>query len=252
MLEKKLTSSQTAILLVLMAEAREISNLELNELYGVTLSGVDRTKLNDLKLVESWKQGRAFAHVLTDSGWAYAAALFREGMEASGRPAGRVLEAALRAIVANLPRHMDRAESSLADLFAREEDLVPAAVETAASEASVPETPTIVSTAPVPSDAAASPAADSPTISTDDIETRIRKAYAQLAERPNSWVSLTLLRPLLGHVPRHEVDATLRRMIGMPDVRIVPESNQKTLTDEDRQAAVTIGDQAKHLILIGA
>lgn len=89
MLEKKLTSSQTAILLVLMAEAREISNPELKNLYGVTLVNPDLTTLNDLKLVESWKQGRAFAHVLTDSGWAYAAALFREGMEAPGvRPGG--------------------------------------------------------------------------------------------------------------------------------------------------------------------
>ncbi|WP_433500174.1 hypothetical protein ACQP1K_07650 [Sphaerimonospora sp. CA-214678] len=252
MSEQKLSSSQTAVLLVLMAEAREISNLELGELYDVTLSGVDRKKLNDLKLVESWKQGRAFVHVLTDSGWAYTAELFREGMQASGRPAGRVLEAALRAIVANLPRHMGRTESSLADLFAREEDVVPAAVETAAPEAYAPETPALESVAPVPSGAAAAPATDAPTLSAQDIETRIRKAYAQLAGGPNAWVSLTLLRPLLGDAPRHEVDTALRRMIGMPDVRIVPWENQKTLTQTDRDAAVVIGDQAKHMILIGA
>jgi len=35
-------------------------------------------------------------------------------------------------------------------------------------------------------------------------------------------------------------------------VQIVPESNQKVLTKEDRAAAVRIGNQAKHLIRIGA
>lgn len=252
MTEQKLTSSQTAIVLVLMAEAREISNPELDELYGVTLSGADRTRLNDLKLVESRKQGRAFVHVLTDSGWAYAAGLFREGMAASGRPAGRVLEAALRAIVANLPRHMDRTESSLADLFTREEDVAEATDETAASGANAPQTPAVEGAAPAPSDAAVSPAAAAAVIPADDVETRIRKAYARLAERPYEWVSLTLLRPLLGDVPRHEVDATLRKMIGMPDVRIVPWENQKTLTPADRDAAVVIGGQEKHMILIEA
>ena len=64
-------------------------------------------------------------------------------------------------------------------------------------------------------------------------------------------MSLTRLRPLLADVPRVEVDAALRRMNRMPDVNLVPESNQKTLTPRDREAAVTIGDQDKHLREIG-
>lgn len=239
--DHKLTSSQTAAVLVLMAEAREISNPELEKLYGITITGADRTRLNDLKLVESRKRGRAFVHVLTDSGWAYAAALFREGIEASQRPAGRVLEAALRAIVANLRRSMDRTGQSIADVFARDDDLISA---DPAADAAGSATPTAA--LPSPTEPYGTPHASG------DVETRIRKAYAQLATEPNAWVSLARLRPLLGDAPRAEVDATLRRMIGMPDVRIVPWENQKTLTQADHDAAVVIGDEPKHMILIGA
>ena len=47
-----LTPSESAILLILLAEAREVSNLELNERFGVTLTGASRNKLNALGYVE--------------------------------------------------------------------------------------------------------------------------------------------------------------------------------------------------------
>jgi hypothetical protein len=37
----------------------------------------------------------------------------------------------------------------------------------------------------------------------------------------------------------------------MSDVNIVPESNQKALTNREREGAVVIGDQKKHMIAIG-
>ena len=85
-----------------------------------------------------------------------------------------------------------------------------------------------------------------------DIEARIRAAYSELAREPGTWVSLTKLRPLLGDVTRAEVDDVLTLMNRMPGVNIDPESNQKTLTQQDRDAAVTIGDQAKHFLSIEA
>ncbi|MFC0863239.1 hypothetical protein ACFHYQ_13130 [Sphaerimonospora cavernae] len=253
MAEKKLTSSQMAALLVLMAEAREISNPELGQLYSFTLTGKDRNKLNDLKLVDS-RKGRqgAFFHVLSEDGWAYAREVFSKGMEASERPAGKVLEATLRAIVANLRRYMDRTDQNVNDVFAREEDLAPASPTTAAPEAAASETPAPESAAPVPNGTAEPSGTGTPAVLADDIETRIRKAYAQLAEKPNAWVSLTQLRPVLGDTPREDVDSTLRRMISMPDVRIAPFENRKALSQEDHDAAVIIGGQAKHLVLIGA
>jgi hypothetical protein len=41
-------------------------------------------------------------------------------------------------------------------------------------------------------------------------------------------------------------------MITMDDVNLVPESNQKILSDLDRRSAVRIGGQDKHLLSIGA
>ncbi|MGI5155310.1 hypothetical protein [Microbispora sp. CA-102843] len=238
--DKPLSFSATCALLILMAEDREMSNPELKEKYGVTITGKERTTLNEGRFVDSRKNGRSFSHVLTDKGWHHASELFRDGISAPGTG---FAAATVKALVGNLQRHIARSENSLAEIFGQEEDLVPATVEAPAEEP-VEEPPAFETAIP-----------EAPPMSvpaSDDIETLIRKAYAQLADKPNAWVSLTRLRPLLGDAPRDEVDAVLRRMIGLPDVRLVPESNQKMLTDEDRTAAVVIGDQAKHLILIGA
>ncbi|ETK31501.1 hypothetical protein MPTA5024_34800 [Microbispora sp. ATCC PTA-5024] len=214
-------------MLLLMAEAREVSNPELKERYNLTITGDDRKRLNDLKLVESWVRSRSYAHVLTDAGWARAAELFRDGVPSSPRPAGRALEAALRALAAGLHRHLRQTRTSLGEFFALDETGIDDEIDAEIAETDTGE-------------------------GGPDVESRIREAYRRLADGPNAWVSLTRLRPLLGDASPEEVDGTLRRMIGMPDVHLIPETNQKTLTDEDRRAAVTIGDQPKHLILIGA
>ncbi|MEW9530202.1 hypothetical protein [Microbispora sp. NPDC049125] len=227
MADKPLSLPATCALLILMAEAREVSNPELEEKYGITITGKERTALNDRKLVDSWKTGRSFTHTLTDSGWAHVAELFHDGLPIpkSGSPG-----AALRALVIGLQRHLHRSDGRLAEIFAQDEDVIH----------------------PIPPDEITPSVPEVVSSSAPDVEGLIRTAYEKLAAEPGAWVSLTRLRPLLGDAPRTEVDDTLRRMIGMPGVHIVPESNQKMLTDDDRNAAVTIGDQAKHLILIGA
>ena len=233
----------------------------------MTLDGADRRRLNDLKLVESRKQGRAFAHVLTERGWGHANEIVRGGLPVSGPGSGgKAVEAALRAIVGNLGRGLERNKLSLADLFGREEDLEPATPAAspaadvssgtpAASQASGTATPATppAATAGSAMPGTLAPAGSAAPPSDQDIEARIRAAYHKLAREPRAWVSLTRLRPLLGDdVTKAQVDKVLRRMNRMPDVRIIPESNQKVLTKEDRAAAVIIGNQAKHLILIGA
>ncbi|WP_432925077.1 hypothetical protein ACQPZZ_31545 [Microbispora sp. CA-135349] len=279
--EKPLSQRETAILLLLMAEAREFTNPELDEQFGLKIEKGEREHLHRLKLIDVGKRGQAFTYTLSEDGWATAAEIFRNGVPRSSRLAARALEAVVRAMVSGLLRHMERTGSPLAEIFGREEDLTPAGLTTSVDEpvdepapkreaAAVQEptpmrgaVPPVVSLAGTPTTVTSgttltsgttvtSAAAGTAVASGADVETRIRKAYAQLAGKPNAWVSLTHLRPLLADAPRDEVDATLRRMIGLPDVRLVPESNQKMLTDEDRSAAVVIGDQAKHLILIGA
>lgn len=85
----------------------------------------------------------------------------------------------------------------------------------------------------------------------EKVESDVRDAYARLVRRPGTdFASITDLRRALGDLPRQDVDAALKRLIRQRGVLIVPESNQKTLTPADREAAVAIGDQPKHLILI--
>jgi hypothetical protein len=136
--------------------------------------------------------------------------------------------------LAGLNRYLDR------------EDLVPADIfQAAASEPATPETalrrsepePTVE---PGPAPAAAG-----------DLEVRIREAYKRLVRRPGGWVGLAELRPLLGDdVGRTDVDRELKRMDRLPGISVIPEENQKTLTPEERDAAVKIGGKDNHLIAI--
>ncbi|GII42257.1 hypothetical protein [Planotetraspora phitsanulokensis] len=202
MADINLSLPQIAALVVLMVEAGEISNTDMKARHGITLDGADRRKLNELKLVDSWKQGRPYVHVLTDAGWARVAEEFRAGtVKVTGSP-----WTTARALMSGVQGFMERTDRRLADVFG--------------------------------------PASD--------VEALIREAYAELAREPGGWVSLTELRVLLRDAARTKVDETLRRMAAMPDVNVVPESNQKALTRRDREAALVIGDQDKHLISIGA
>jgi hypothetical protein len=85
-----------------------------------------------------------------------------------------------------------------------------------------------------------------------DIENWIRAAYAELTVRraPGSWIKLSALRPWL-EVSQDVVDAELDRMIEQPDVHLIAELNQISLTDDDRNAAVDIGSERRHLLMIG-
>ncbi|TLP56311.1 hypothetical protein [Microbispora triticiradicis] len=244
--DKPLSQRETAILLLLMAEAREVTNPELKEQYGVEIEKQEREHLLELRLIDVGKKGQAYTYTLSDGGWLMAAKIFREGLPKSGRPAGRVLEASLRAMVTGVQRHMQQTDFRLAEIFGREPGLIPTITKVPVEE------PSVAEVVAEPTAIVETPPASVVAQSWDDIETTIRKAYAQLADKPNAWVSLTLLRPHLGDAPRDKVDDALRRMITQPDVHIVPWESQKNLSQEDRDAAVIIGDQPKHRILIGA
>jgi hypothetical protein len=85
----------------------------------------------------------------------------------------------------------------------------------------------------------------------DFAKERIRSVYHELRKTSaNEWVSLKQLREMLADLPRAQQDIALTLLGREPGVNIIPESNQKTLTGPDRAAAVTIGNQEKHLISI--
>ncbi|WP_433532175.1 hypothetical protein ACQPYA_09090 [Micromonospora sp. CA-263727] len=100
--------------------------------------------------------------------------------------------------------------------------------------------------------ALAVPADDAPAAPRPDPVTLVRQAYRGLAAAPGDYVMLADLRTALDGLPRTEVDDALIRLNRDRDVHLVPESNQKVLRPEERAAAVSIGNQDKHLIAISS
>jgi hypothetical protein len=206
-----LTPTESAILVVLMSENRAIRNPDLKEHFGFELKKPSRDKLNRLGYIKTSTEDRVMVHWLGDAAWDR----FRKPLNFDGaRP--RAFGAALGSLLAAVQRDLERNNRSLAMAFA----------------------PELVEPAP-------RPAADV------DLIDRIRDAYAATASAPRAWVSIADIRRKLGDVDRPILDAALRQLEQAPDVNIVPESNQKMLSEEDRRAAVTIGDQPKHFLAIG-
>ena len=87
-------------------------------------------------------------------------------------------------------------------------------------------------------------------LTVDEIERRVRAAYDQLARRPGALIRMADLRDALPDIQRSHLDRVLRDMSVARVARLVPESNQKTLTQRDRDAAVRSGNQDKHLFAV--
>jgi hypothetical protein len=208
----ELTGTEQAVLLVLMAEARPVRNPDLG-LLGPALDKEKRNRLVRLGLIEVATVGRVMELELTDRGWAMCAKLFGANTPPRSSGQGKTLYTVLRA----LRRHLDRDDLAPADVF-------------------------------VPLDE--DPPEGDPDPLGDDVEARVRSAYVGLAARAGGWVDLVRLRSELPDVSRHDLDAALTRMYRTPGVSLIPEENQKTLTEQDRAAAVQIGGQDKHLIAI--
>jgi hypothetical protein len=73
---------------------------------------------------------------------------------------------------------------------------------------------------------------------------------ADLAPRPGGWVSLRRLREALAAVPREVMDTVLLEIDLRPEVQLIAEINQKSLTDASRAAALRVGNQDRHLIAV--
>lgn len=78
----------------------------------------------------------------------------------------------------------------------------------------------------------------------------VRDAYTELATKPGAWVSLSRLRTALADMPRAEFDAAILRLALEVGVHLNPEFNQKTLTPQDRAAAIRTGGENVHLLSI--
>ncbi|PXW31083.1 UNVERIFIED_CONTAM: hypothetical protein DES50_106215 [Williamsia faeni] len=214
-----LTGTEMIVLLVLMAEGRGLTNTEIKE-RGPELKAPSRRKLNTRGLIDSDTSKVPHKHSLSDRGWAKCNELLGTTPPAGTTPQGK----ALFTVLAGLGRHFQRSDLRLADVFLPLED----------SDHEDP-VPPASSEQPAP-----------------DIETRVIDAYRSLAHRPGAWVSLRRLRPVLSDISRTDLDVALRSLYTRPGIMLIPEENQKTLTPDDRAAAVSIGDQDKHLIHVEA
>ncbi|GAB3056232.1 hypothetical protein [Micromonospora schwarzwaldensis] len=208
----ELTASESAILVVLMAEAREVLNTELRDRYQLDVRKPQRDKLTRLHYIASRRSGSTYALQLDDKGWVR----MQTDLDFTLRGAS-ALGAALAALQTNLrERVLARSGcATLAELFALTDVRAPAA----------------------------GPAGS--------MEARVVSAYRALADEPGAWVSLRRLRPFFADVPREHLDESLRRLSRSDGVTIAPESNQKTLTEADIAAALRLGGQENHLLAIG-
>lgn len=199
---------ERAVLFALLAEARGLPNPELRERVGFGLEGRERRRLNDLKLVDSRKEGRAYVHELSDAGWRWCA-----GELSAGQRAGAgTMERTLQAVLAGLGRHLLASGQSLADIF--------------------------------------KPASPGRAPGDVDVEALIVTWYRALAGEPGGFVKLSALRQLLTGVSRADTDAALERMYQAQRANLIPQSNQRALSSADRESALRIGGEHKHLISI--
>lgn len=79
---------------------------------------------------------------------------------------------------------------------------------------------------------------------------RIRAAYLDLAAEPEALVNLDRVRTALADLSREEVDEALLRLDLLPGVYLVPEDDQRSLSAQERAAAIRIGDEDKHRLSI--
>jgi hypothetical protein len=205
----QLSAKERAALFALLAEAQPVTNRELKERVGFSLDGDPRKRLNNMKLVTSVKSGRAFFHELTDAGWSWC----KDELIAPRHADANSIESALYGVLAVFGRYMQATGLSLADIVKASQEPAPLASE-----------------------------------ETADVEALILAAYHALATEPAQFVKLTELRSGLADAPRVDVDAALGRMYRSQRINLIPQSAQRTLTAEDRAAALRIGGENKHLI----
>lgn len=213
-----LTLPERSALLALMVMVREASNADINDLFRFRIKKKVRERLTELELVTCRQGSRnAWLHELTDLGWRRGRAELSAEPPPNKHPGYR----AVYGVLNGFARYMTRCGIEIADVFPCKGD----------SRAGTSDT-------------------DTPEVFPIDLEQRIREVYAALADRPSAWVGLLEMRAKLADVAPDDLDETLTRMARRPDIDFIPEANQRTLTDADRDAALRLGGEDKHLLSI--
>ncbi|MBE1492754.1 hypothetical protein [Plantactinospora soyae] len=208
-----------------MIKATPLPQTYFTNIAGIGLKAEHRRKLVSLELIDVTEKPITLA--LTDDGWRRAAEELGAETPKSAGSAGGTLYVALDF----LRRLIDHSGVRADDLFRLQingGDVISALA------------------------AAPSTVTDPPAGQEADPAILVRRAYQELAAKPGDYVMLSDLRSALDDLSRTEVDAALIRLNRERDVHLVPESNQKVLRPEERAAAVSIGNQDKHLLAISS
>ena len=96
----------------------------------------------------------------------------------------------------------------------------------------------------------AAPSAQAPN-PTASIESQIRTVYDSLAPATGDWVNIADIRDRLSAQSRSDVDAALRVLEQRRDVNIVPQADERNLSQRTRDNGIIIGGQVKHFIAMG-
>jgi hypothetical protein len=208
-----LTPKQLGALIILMAEARDVSNNEFEEMAKFRLKGDEWKNLVERGLIEMHKDGQVLVFHLTDHGWGFAKQLHDATVNVGSSTAAR----SIFVLLGGLHRSLDRLRVSHADFFKQST-----------------ETPTEDTVEP----------------SAGDVESRIRSVYRDLVRGPGQWLGLADLRDHLSDLDPSAVSDTLRAMAQMKGVRIIPVENSRALETRDREAALRMGGEDHHALAI--
>lgn len=226
MSEKELTLVERCVLINLMAKAAPLQQSYLINVAGLTgLKAPHRRNLEARGLIEVTE--KPITLELTDKGWKAAKAELSNEPPKGAGTAG----ATLYTVLDFVRRLIDHSGVQADDLFRMQFK------------------PNDIAAAITPPGAVA--ASDNGNGASQlDVATRIRQAYQELTDQPGDFVMLAALRAKLADLPSTDLDTALIQLNQDPDVQIVPESNQKVLRAAERDAAVSIGNQLRHLISI--
>ncbi|MEU4830955.1 hypothetical protein [Streptosporangium sp. NPDC023615] len=90
------------------------------------------------------------------------------------------------------------------------------------------------------------------TLSPEEVEDRIRTAYAKITPGAGRWVSMTELRAALADIDRDVQDDVLRAMMLAGRADIEPVAIVSDLRPEDHADAIVIGSTPNHQFRVGA
>ena len=177
-------------------------------------SAADRRSLEKAGLIAGEKRGRSLWLEVTDAGWAWANDHLDAPLPVRTQSAGPILQAWLT----HLGAFLRRRGIALADVITVGSEQLPEDIKAGSTL----------------------------------IEDQIRRAYLEASGGNwNERVRLAELRRRLHGIGRNALDATLLRMQQASKLVLFRLDNQREITDGDRDAALLLGGEPRHLIRMG-